>query len=359
MAARLLVAGGSGGWSAYRLPRGLGVLTQGAAGTAAAAADIILEAMREPWVLGRRSLRSTCRIGVALGDDGVAADVLVERAETALEAASASRGEVVVTYGPHLAASAHERLVFETLLQEALRSSELLVRYQPQVDVATGRITGAEALVRWQRPSGLVTPDRFIPAAESSGVIVDIDRWVLHEACLQGQRWAAEGRDPLRIACNVSSLTLAAPGFAAAVLSELATSGLAPDLLEVEITESLSLFEGEDAVRELTVLRDHGVHVAIDDFGTGYSNVGRLRDLPVDRVKIDQSFVRDITGRAGAAMCSVIVGLAHTLDLDVIAEGVETDEQLVVLSDLGCAEFQGYLVSPPVAADEFELLLPV
>ncbi|MDX6198184.1 MAG: hypothetical protein QOJ79_1335 [Actinomycetota bacterium] len=359
VAARLLVAGGAGAWSAYRLHRGLGVLTVGPAGTAAAAADTILQAMEAPWVLGRRSVRSTCRIGVAVREAAaVSPDVLIERAEAALDVALARPRAGVVTFGPELTASAHENLVLETLLQAALRSGELRVRYQPQVDVETRAVTGAEALVRWIRPSGMVTPDRFIPAAEATGVIVDIDRWVLHTACLQAKKWADAGRGGLRMACNVSSMTLASPGFAEQVLAELASSGLPPELLEIEITESRSLFEGGECVRELTTLRNRGVHVAIDDFGTGYSNVGRLRELPVDRVKIDQSFVREIAAGDGAAMCSVIVGLAHTLHLDVIAEGVETDEQLGVLSELGCGEFQGYLVSPPVAADEFELLLP-
>jgi predicted signal transduction protein with EAL and GGDEF domain len=359
VAARLLVAGGAGAWSAYRLPRGLGVLTVGPAGTAAAAADTILAAMEAPWVLGRRSVRSTCRIGIAVRDDPtVSSAVLIERAEAALDAALARPRAGVVTFGPELTASAHENLVLETLLQAALRSGELRVRYQPQVDVETRAVRGAEALVRWIRPSGTVTPDRFIPAAEATGVIVDIDRWVLREACAQAKKWADEGRGRLRMACNVSSMTLASPGFAEHVLSELRTSGLAPELLEIEITESLSLFEGGQCVQELTVLRERGVQVAIDDFGTGYSNVGRLRELPVDRVKIDQSFVRDIADGDGAAICSVIVGLAHALELDVIAEGVETDEQLGVLSELGCEEFQGYLVSPPVDAAGFELLLP-
>ena len=359
VAARLLVAGGAGAWSAYRLPRGLGVLTVGHPGTAAAATDTILAAMQEPWQLGRRSVRSTCRIGVALrSDDTASAEVLVEQAEAALDAALARPRAGAVTYGREIAASAHENLVLETLLQAALRSGELVVRYQPQIDVANGGINGAEALVRWHRPSGVVTPDRFIPAAEATGVIVDIDRWVLRESCRQAQRWVDQGRPPIRVACNISSLTLAAPGFAEGVLAELASSGLAPGLLEVEITETLSLFEGDEAVQELAVLRRHGVHVAIDDFGTGYSNVARLRELPVDRVKIDQSFVRDIADGDGAAICSVIVGLARTLDLDVIAEGVETPEQLAFLDGLGCAEFQGYLASPPVEAADFELLLP-
>ena len=357
VAARLLVAGGAGAWSVYRLSRGLGVLTVGPPGTAFAAAETIMTALQDPWVLGRRSVRSTCRIGLAVRSQGQVGASLVECAEAALDVAVTKVRAGVVVHGPEMTASAHESLVLETLLQAGLTSGELRVRYQPQVDMTSGRIVGAEALVRWSRPSGLVTPDRFIPAAEASGLIVDLDRWVLQTACRQAAQWVAAGRAPLRMAVNVSSRTLAAPGFADSVLAELEASGLDPDQLEVEITETLALFEGDEAVRELTVLRGHGVHVAIDDFGTGYSNVGRLRELPIDRVKIDQCFVRDIGGQDGGAICSVIIGLARTLHLDVIAEGVETEEQRAFLDDLGCAEFQGYLRSPPVEPADFEALI--
>ena len=359
VAARLLVAGGAGAWSVYRLPGGLGVLTVGPPGTAEAAADSIMEAMKEPWVLGRRSVRSTCRIGMAIRREGQIGDSLVECAEAALDVAATRLRAGVVLHGPEMTASAHESLVLETLLQAGLKSGELRVRYQPQVEMASGQVVGAEALVRWQRPSALVTPDRFIPAAEASGLIVDLDRWVLRTACRQAKDWLDAGWPSLRMAVNVSSRTLAAPGFAASVIADLELSGLDPDQLEVEITETLALFEGEEAVRELTLLREHGVHVAIDDFGTGYSNVGRLRELPIDRVKIDQCFVRDIGGEDGGAICEVIVGLARTLHLDVIAEGVETEEQRAFLDNLGCLEFQGYLRSPPVEPADFEQLLPM
>jgi EAL domain-containing protein (putative c-di-GMP-specific phosphodiesterase class I)/GGDEF domain-containing protein len=360
VAARLLLAGGAGSWSIYRLPRGLGLLTVGPAGTAEAAAERVMTAMQEPWTLGRRRVRSTCRIGVAVREEGQLAAALVECAEAALDAAAALPRPGVVTYSSQLTSSALEELVMETLLHAGLAAGELRLRFQPQVDIATGAVHGAEALVRWHRPSGLVSPARFIPAAEATGLIVDLDRWVLRSACAQAKDWTDKGLGPLRMAVNVSSATLAVPGFADLVLSVLAETGLAPDQLEVEITESLELFEGETAVGELARLRAHGVHVAIDDFGTGYSNVGRLRHLPVDRVKIDQAFVRDIvagSGQSGGAICDVIVGLARTLDLDVIAEGVETEDQRAFLEALGCPEFQGYLRSAPLEAAEFEALV--
>lgn len=356
VADRLIVSCGVGTSSVYRMPRGLGVLTVGPQGTAERAAVQVMAAMQEPWVLGRRSVRSTCRIGLAVRTDGQGGSSLVECAEAALDVAAAQPQAGVVVHQPAMTTSAHEGLVLETLLQAGLASGELRVRFQPQVQIATGRVVGAEALVRWARPSGMVTPDRFIPAAEASGLIVDLDLWVLREACRQARAWLDQGSDPLRMGVNVSSRTLASPGFAQTVLAELAASGLDPDHLEVEITETLALFEGDEAVQELTVLRQHGVHVAIDDFGTGYSNVGRLRDLPIDRVKIDQGFVRTIGGEDGGAICSVIVDLARTLHLEVIAEGVETEEQRAFLAELGCAEFQGYLLSPPVDAQAFEQL---
>ena len=360
VAARLLLAGGAGSWSIYRLPRGLGLLTVGPAGTAQAAAERVMAAMQDPWTLGRRRVRSSCRIGVAVREEGQLAAALVECAEAALDAAAALPRPGVVTYSSDLTSSALEELVMETLLHAGLAAGELTLRFQPQVDISTGEVHGAEALVRWHRPSGLVSPARFIPAAEATGLIVDLDRWVLRTACEQARAWNDKGLGRLRMAVNVSSATLAVPGFADLVLSVLADTGLAADQLEVEITESLELFEGENAVGELARLRAHGVHVAIDDFGTGYSNVGRLKHLPVDRVKIDQAFVRDIVAggtESGGAICDVIVGLARTLDLDVIAEGVETEDQRAFLEALGCPEFQGYLRSAPLEPAEFEALV--
>jgi predicted signal transduction protein with EAL and GGDEF domain len=355
---RLLVAGGAAIGFVARLGwGGFGVLIRGAEGSSAAAAQCIVDAFAEPFPLGRKSVRSTCRVGLAVSGPGlVSTGQLYEHAETALHQALRMPTGGWLAYDAEMTTAAHEYLVMETMLQAAVVQGELQVRYQPQVDVATGRVTGAEALVRWIRPNGMISPDRFIPAAEASGVITQIDEWVLRTACQQTRDWLDAGFPAMRIGVNTSSRTLAQPGFAAFVIETLRETGLDPDQLEVEITESLELLEGTAAVAQLTTLRALGVHVAIDDFGTGYSNVGRLRSMPVDRVKIDQSFVREIDGDGGA-ICSAVIAMARTLDLDVIAEGVETAEQLKFLGDRGCAEFQGYLKSPAVVALEFEALL--
>ncbi len=333
------------------------VLVLGPEGTTAAVVPRLLAELEQPWPLGRREVRSTARAGSAIATDGqTSAAHLCEQAEAAHGQAVRRTQSGWSAWTAELTAASHEALLLETLLQAALGTGELQVRYQPQVDLVSRRITGAEALVRWLRPSGLVSPARFLPTAEATGLIVDIDRWVLQEACHQARRWLDAGHAPLRMAVNVSSRTLAAPGFAASVVAALDASGLPADLLEVEVTESLELLEATSAVEELGRLRVLGVHVAIDDFGTGYSNVGRLRQLPVDRIKIDQSFVREIEGDGGA-ICSAVIALARTLDLDVIAEGVETEEQCALLDLRGCTQFQGYLVSPPVDAATFAGLL--
>jgi predicted signal transduction protein with EAL and GGDEF domain len=358
VADRLLVAGGAAIGFVARLGwGGFGVLIRGGPGSSAAAAECIVAAFAEPFPLGRKSVRSTCRVGLATSaPHATSASQLYEQAETALHQAFMLPEGGWLAYGTEMTTAAHEYLVMETMLQAAVAQGELQVRYQPQVDVRTGRVTGAEALVRWIRPSGMISPDRFIPAAEASGIITQIDGWVLRTACQQTRDWLDAGLPAMRMGVNTSSRTLAQPGFAQLVLDTLNETGLAPGQLEVEITESLELLEGSAAVAQLSTLRDAGVHVAIDDFGTGYSNVGRLRSLPVDRVKIDQSFVREIFGDGGA-ICSAVIAMARTLDLDVIAEGVETADQLKFLGDRGCAEFQGYLKSPPVAASEFVQLL--
>ena len=357
VAARLVVAAGEAARVA-RLPQGFGVLVRGRPGGAADLAARVLRRLQDPWTVGRRQVRSTCRAGVAVAAPGTTPALLLQQAESAWSAAGRRPQGGWVLYGADLTATAHEQLVLETLMQAALAGGEFAVRYQPQVEVSSGRVVGAEALVRWHRASGVVAPDRFIPAAEATGVVVDIDRWVMGEAFSQARRWLDDGLGRLRMAVNVSGATLAEPGFAASVLDAVGAAALDPHDVEVEVTESLELLEGVDAVGELAVLRDAGVHVALDDFGTGWSNVGRLRSLPVDRVKIDRSFVSQIGADGdGEALCAAVIGLARTLDLDVLAEGVETTHQLAVLQERGCTEFQGYLTSPPVPADAFAALV--
>ena len=349
VADRLLVSGGAAAWLVGRLRfGGLGILVRGAPGTTAGAADRVVAAFADPLTLGRRSVRATGRVGYAVAADVTLSGAeLVQQAETALHAAMLSVRTTPVAYDASMTSSAQRLLALEAALQVALAQGQLLVHYQPQVDVQSGRVVGAEALVRWRRDEATIPPAVFLPAAEATGMIVDIDRWVLGRACGQAREWSDAGL-ALRVAVNVSSRTLAVPGYADCVRAELDGAGLDPGLLEIEVTETAD-WTSSEAVDELAALQQLGVHIAIDDFGTGYSTVGRLRTLPIDRVKIDQSFVRDMAGDGGP-ICEAVLAMARSLDLDVIAEGVETDDQLAFLAAHGCTEIQGYLVSPPVDA---------
>ncbi|MGH7756644.1 MAG: putative bifunctional diguanylate cyclase/phosphodiesterase, partial [Vulcanimicrobiaceae bacterium] len=230
--------------------------------------------------------------------------------------------------------------------------------YQPIIDAATGRIVGSEALLRWRHPSaGLVGPSRFIEVAEASGLIVPIGAWVLAEAADQNRRWQALSRTPLRMSVNVAARQISHPKFLDHVRAALA-SGLPAHLLEIEITETGAMTDIRKAVEVLTVLRSLGVRTALDDFGTGYSSLSYLRRLPVDTVKIDRSFVREIeTERKDAVIAEAIVTIAHALNLDVVSEGVETPEQFRSLGKLGVDLMQGYLFGRPVPPAEFEAML--
>ncbi len=235
--------------------------------------------------------------------------------------------------------------------------------YQPQVSLATGAIVGAEALVRWNHPDlGMIAPLRFIPLAEETGLIVPLGEWVLRQACRQAARWARQGH-PLRIAVNLSARQLSQPDPVPLVQTALSDAGLDPAWLDLELTESALIAQGDAAVARLSALRALGLRVSVDDFGTGYSSLAYLRRFPLDILKVDRSFVTGLAagGRAGAqdqAVVRAVIDMAHALSLEVVAEGVETDAQRDILEDLGCDTMQGYLFSPPVPADRLQALLP-
>jgi EAL domain-containing protein (putative c-di-GMP-specific phosphodiesterase class I) len=256
-------------------------------------------------------------------------------------------------------AGAQTRLKLEAQLRTALEKDELALHYQPQFDLSTGKISGIEALLRWTNSElGAVSPDVFIPVAEEIGVILPIGEWVRRSACRQARIWQKNGLPDMRIAVNVSCLQFTQPGFATLVAEVLKESGLEPRTLELEITESLLMKNEEWTGKLLTELRALGVSVAIDDFGIGYSSLGRLNDFPVNRLKIDRSFVQGVgNGGRPAPLVAAILSMAKALGLDVVAEGVEDFNQLLHLQDQHCNEVQGYLLSKPLQAEQVTELL--
>ncbi len=251
------------------------------------------------------------------------------------------------------------RLLIEGSMRRALRQTEFLLHYQPQIDLASGVITGCEALVRWLDPDiGLIPPGQFIPVAEESGLIVPIGRWVLREACRQVRVWQEAGLRIVPVAVNISAVEFRHKDFLAGLVLILEETGLPPDCLELELTESILMHDVEASMTTLDALKAMGVKLAIDDFGTGYSSLSYLKRFPIDTLKIDQSFVRDIaTDVDDATIVSAVIGMGRNLNHRVIAEGVETHEQFVFLSTRQCPEAQGFLFGRPVAADEFVQLL--
>ena len=262
-------------------------------------------------------------------------------------------------FTPAMKASLMETLAMENDLAHALEREELILLYQPVVDLSSGRIVGAEALLRWQHPKrGLVQPDEFIPLAEETGLIVPIGEWVLRAACAQAQRWDDEDLGELWVSVNVSARQVEQPGLVAAVARALAEGGLPAANLHLELTEGAVMRQMEPVVSTLSQLRATGVRICVDDFGTGYSSLGYLKRFPIDTIKIDRSFVHDVTtDQNDAAIVTTVVTMARGLNLRVIAEGVETEAQLGFLREIECDEFQGFLVSPPVPADVFEALV--
>lgn len=287
---------------------------------------------------------------------GTRVDDAVRGSEVALQVAR-TRASGIEEYDPQMAERLTERAALQADLERALGREELTLRYQPQVELATGRVVGVEALVRWEHPErGNIRPDEFIPLAEETGLIVPLGRWVLEQACAQAARWQGAGLPGVRMAVNVSGRQLD-EGFVSAVADVVQRTGLAAGQLELEITETVALREDAHAADVLGRLRRTGVRLSLDDFGTGYSMLGRLRELPFSQLKIDRSFVAEITAHSGSAVTVAALDLAGDLGLEVVAEGIETAEQLAFLRRHGCALGQGYLFARPVDAETVTALL--
>ena len=288
------------------------------------------------------------------------ADALLQGAHSAVHAARLHHGpDAWCFFQEDMTQAARERLALEARLRQALAEGHLQLYYQPQVDIVTGRLTGAEALLRWIDPvEGLISPARFIPVAESSGMIGPIGEWVLREACAQGQRWRALGLPPITLAVNVSQQQFLLTDLVQSTQAALADAGFAAEQLELEITESALAQEPEQALQVLRRLRRLGLRLAIDDFGTGYSSLAHLKRFPIDVLKIDQGFIRDIPQSADdMAISAAVIAMGHSMGLTVLAEGVETHAQLEFLRARGCDHFQGYLCSRPLPAEAFEQFL--
>ncbi|HLG22434.1 MAG TPA: EAL domain-containing protein, partial [Candidatus Manganitrophaceae bacterium] len=320
----------------------------------------ILRALSEPFSPPGRELFVSASVGISLyPNDGEDAERLVKQAEAAMYLAKEQGRNNFQYFSPSMNTKMFERLALESGLRKGLEREEFLLHYQPQVDLLTGEVIGMEALLRWNHPDlGLVSPAKFIPLAEETGLIVPIGEWVLGAACRQNKIWEEKGLRPIRIAVNLSARQFQQHNLAETTLQALSEIALPPDRLELELTESVLMQKEQTILTTLRKLHEMGVQLSIDDFGTGYSSLSYLKSFPIHTLKIDQSFVRDImTDSDHATIVTAIVNMAHSLRLKVIAEGVETAEQLGFLKALKCDEMQGYFFSRPLPPEEATQLL--
>jgi len=325
-------------------------------------AQRIIDAIKAPFEVAGHELFVTGSIGVAIyPQDAQDAATLQKNADLALYRAKAMGRNRHQCFQPDMLTATSDRLSLENQLRRVLTAGELVLYYQPQYD-REGTLIGLEALVRWNHPTlGLLLPGKFISVAEETGFILNIGEWVLDEACRQNKAWQADGLPPVRVAVNVSALQFAQPGFVDAVTGALRRHGLDSQWLELEITESLLMKHTRETASKLEQIREKGVAVALDDFGTGYSSLAYLQQLPIDTLKIDRSFVRQIesatANTSSLAVIKAVVSLGSSLGMNVVAEGVETEHQRKSLVEAGCHGLQGYLFGRPVAAPEIAKLL--
>jgi diguanylate cyclase (GGDEF)-like protein/PAS domain S-box-containing protein len=320
-----------------------------------------LDAMAEKFVYDGREVYISGSMGISLyPNDGLDAETLVRNADAAMYRAKEYGGNNYQMYTQELNSVIMEKMKVETDLRKAVEREEFLMYYQPRVDLQTSRVRGMEALIRWKHPSlGIVSPARFIPAAEETGLIIPLSDWVLRTVCAQNKAWQDSGLPCVSVAVNISARHFHHHGdLVGSVKAALDESGLDPQYLEIEVTEHVVLQDIDQAITVLNELRAMGVRISIDDFGTGYSSLTHLKTLPLNMIKIDRSFIKEITTNSDdAAIAGAVVAMAHSLNLRVIAEGVETLEQLHLLRSLECDEMQGYFVSRPVPPEDFACFL--
>ncbi|WP_016875503.1 putative bifunctional diguanylate cyclase/phosphodiesterase [Chlorogloeopsis fritschii PCC 9212] len=323
--------------------------------------QLILGALAKPFFLEGKTIHITASIGITINEldnlNGV--EQLLQQAHIALYQAKQQGRSQYQFYSPEINAQLQERLVLENELRGAVERNEILVYYQPLIDLHTRQVVALEALVRWQHPThGLVSPAKFIPIAEANGLIVPIGEWVLRTACAQNRAWQLAGISPIRISVNLSARQFEQPNLVEVVRQILEETGLEPSYLELEVTESFLMSDIQRSVQILQQLRELGICLALDDFGTGYSSLNYLKRLPINMLKIDRSFVQDVTSNPdSAAVTDAIIALAKSLRLNITAEGVETQDQLDYLQIRGCDEGQGFYFSRPVPVDTITQML--
>ena len=319
-------------------------------------AEKILAQLRQPFLLGKTQFLATTSIGIAIfPDNSISAEALIRCADMAMYQVKAQGKNGYIAFQPHMHAAHLDRLSIEIDLRKAVKEgNQFELYFQPQINTETGEAIGVEALIRWHHPSaGMISPDIFIPIAEDTGLIISISNWVLREACAQLVHLKKQGFGELRLGVNISAREFDRTDLLERIRTPLREFQIAPELLEIEITESLLMKDAENIVARVKHLRSTGVHISIDDFGTRYSSLNYLRRFSVSRIKIDQSFVRDLTGSNDSfAIIQAIVGIAKNFNLQLIAEGVETERQVAILRQLGCHEMQGYFFSRPLPSEQ-------
>lgn len=320
----------------------------------------ILEAIDVPININNQEIRVTASIGIALyPDDGVDVDTLLKQADSAMYFAKDQGRNAFKFYSKSINAKAFERLVLENELRTAIENNQLLLHYQPQVNIRTGKIVGAEALVRWKHPKlGMVSPGEFMQIAEEMGVVHTIDKWVMKEAACQNKTWRSEGLPSISVAVNVSNQFFWHPDFVNTVIETLNSTQLPPDGLDIELTEGIIIQDPDLAPIKIEILKEMGLKLSMDDFGTGYSSLSQMQHFPCDKLKIDRSFILNLeSGDREIAIVKAIFVMAQAQDMSIVAEGVETVEQLSFLIEQNCDQVQGYYFSRPLPAEDFYKLL--